>query len=42
MLKGVANVWMPVEEVDRAVDFYENVLGLPLVKREGQWAEGCH
>lgn len=39
MLKGVANVWMPVEDIDRAVDFYENVLGLPLVKRDGQWAE---
>lgn len=39
MLKGVANVWMPVEDIDRAVDFYENILGLPLVKRDGQWAE---
>lgn len=39
MLKGVANVWMPVEDIERAVDFYENVLGFPVVKRDGQWAE---
>jgi predicted enzyme related to lactoylglutathione lyase len=39
MLKGVANVWMPVEDVDRAVDIYESVLDLPLVKRDGQRAE---
>jgi predicted enzyme related to lactoylglutathione lyase len=39
MLKGVANVWMPVEDIERAVDFYENVLGFPVVKKDGQWAE---
>jgi predicted enzyme related to lactoylglutathione lyase len=36
---GVANIWMPVEDTDRAVDFYRNKLGLSLVKRDGLWAE---
>ncbi len=31
MIKGVANVWMVVQDIERAVDFYENVLDL-LVK----------
>jgi catechol 2,3-dioxygenase-like lactoylglutathione lyase family enzyme len=31
MLKGVANIWMPVQDIERAVDFYENILGLPVV-----------
>lgn len=39
MIRGVANIWMPVADVDRAVDFYENILSLPVVKRDGPWAE---
>ena len=39
MIKGVANIWMPVQNIDRAVDFYEDILGLPVVKRDGPWAE---
>jgi predicted enzyme related to lactoylglutathione lyase len=39
VIRGVANIWMPVADVDRAVDFYENILGLPVVKRDGPWAE---
>jgi predicted enzyme related to lactoylglutathione lyase len=39
LIKGMANVWVPVEDTDRAVDFYENTLGLPVVKRDGPWAE---
>jgi catechol 2,3-dioxygenase-like lactoylglutathione lyase family enzyme len=39
MVKGVANIWMPVQDIERAVDFYENVLDLPVVKRDGPWAE---
>lgn len=39
MLKGVANVWVPVADIERAVDFYENILGLEVVKRDGPWAE---
>ena len=39
MIEGVANVWVPVEDTDRALDFYQNSLGFSLVKRDGQWAE---
>ena len=39
MIKGVANVWMPVQDIERAVEFYESILGLPVVKRDGSWAE---
>lgn len=39
MLEGVANVWVPVQDVDRALDFYQNILGFSLVKRDGPWAE---
>lgn len=27
MVKGVANVWVPVEDIGRALDFYQNALG---------------
>ena len=39
MALGVANVWVPVQNTDRAVNFYENTLGLSVVKRDGPWAE---
>src|SRR5215210_3049402 len=39
MLKGVANIWVPVVDIERAVDFYGNTLGLEVVKRDGPWAE---
>jgi catechol 2,3-dioxygenase-like lactoylglutathione lyase family enzyme len=39
MALGVANVWLPVQDTDRAVDFYENTLGLSVAKRDGPWAE---
>jgi len=39
MIEGVANVWVPVEDTDRALDFYQNTLGFSLVKHDGQWAE---
>ncbi|MBA3795351.1 MAG: VOC family protein [Rubrobacter sp.] len=39
MLKGVAVVWMPVQDIDRAKDFYGNILGLPITKEDGDWAE---
>lgn len=39
MLGGVANVWMPVENVERAKGFYADVLGLKLVKEDGKWVE---
>ena len=39
VIRGVANIWMPVADTDRAVDFYENILGLPVIRRDGPWAE---
>lgn len=39
MLKGVAVVWMPVEDIDRAKSFYGNTLGLEVTKEDGDWAE---
>lgn len=39
MIEGVSNIWMPVQDIERAVDFYQNKLGLTLVKQDGQWAE---
>ena len=38
-MQGVANVWVPVQDTDRAVDFYENTLGFSEIKRDGDWAE---
>lgn len=39
MIQGVSNVWMPVQDIDRAMDFYQNKLGLNMVKQDGNWAE---
>jgi catechol 2,3-dioxygenase-like lactoylglutathione lyase family enzyme len=39
MVGGVANVWVPVEDIDRALDFYRNALGFSVIKRDGLWAE---
>ena len=39
MLKGIAVVWMPVQDIDRAKNFYSSTLGLPITKEDGDWAE---
>jgi predicted enzyme related to lactoylglutathione lyase len=39
MVKGVANVWVPVKDIERALDFYQNTLGFSVIKRDGPWAE---
>jgi len=39
MLEGVAVVWMPVEDIERAKGFYGNTLGLTISKEDGDWAE---
>lgn len=38
MPRGVANVWVPVEDVERALDFYQYTLGFAANKRDGPWA----
>jgi predicted enzyme related to lactoylglutathione lyase len=39
MLQGVAVVWMPVEDIERAKGFYRDTLGLSIHKEDGSWAE---
>ncbi len=39
VIKGVANVWVPVRDIERALDFYHNTLHFALIKRDGPWAE---
>lgn len=39
MLEGVAVVWMPVEDIERAKGFYGDTLGLRITKEDGDWAE---
>ena len=39
MIHGVAVVWMPVEDIERAKGFYRDTLGLPIQQEDGPWAE---
>jgi predicted enzyme related to lactoylglutathione lyase len=39
MLRGVANVWVPVEDIERAIGFYGETLTFSVIKRDGPWAE---
>ena len=39
MLQGVAVVWMPVEDIERARGFYRDTLMLPIKNEDGPWAE---
>jgi predicted enzyme related to lactoylglutathione lyase len=39
MVNGVANVWVPVEDIKRALDFYRDTLGFSVIKQDGLWAE---
>jgi predicted enzyme related to lactoylglutathione lyase len=39
MLRGVAVVWMPVEDIERAKSFYRDILGLAIQNEDGPWAE---
>ncbi|TQS42636.1 VOC family protein [Cryptosporangium phraense] len=39
MATGVASVWVPVDDMDRAVTFYRDVLGLKLTDEQPQWSE---
>ena len=39
MVKGVSNVWLPVNDMDRAISFYGDVLGLSVKENYGEWAE---
>ncbi len=39
MLEGVAVVWMPVQDIERAKGFYRDTLGLQITNEDGEWAE---
>lgn len=39
MAQGVAAVWVPVEDMDRAVEFYSSKLGFALGKQGADWSE---
>jgi predicted enzyme related to lactoylglutathione lyase len=39
MIEAVATVWVPVEEMERAIGFYRDTLGLEVEKKDGDWAE---
>ena len=39
MVAGVSNVWVPVEDMDRAVAFYRDALGLTVKKQSPEWSE---
>src|SRR3954447_7332163 len=38
MLKGVAAVWLPVTDMDRAVGFYGETLGFKVTERDDDWS----
>jgi predicted enzyme related to lactoylglutathione lyase len=37
--KGVAAVWVPVDDMDRAVSFYRDALGFELRDQQPDWSE---
>ncbi|MDP9406433.1 MAG: VOC family protein [Actinomycetota bacterium] len=39
MAARVSNVWLPVQDMDRAVGFYRDVLGLEVKMQSPQWSE---
>ena len=39
MVQGVSVVWLPVTDIERALAFYGETLGLEQVRSEGEWAE---
>src|SRR6185436_19906267 len=38
MLKGIAAVWLPVTDMDRAVGFYGETLGFKVTERDDDWS----
>jgi predicted enzyme related to lactoylglutathione lyase len=39
MVDGVAAVWVPVTDMQRAVAFYRDTLGLPVEETDESWSE---
>jgi predicted enzyme related to lactoylglutathione lyase len=38
MVESLATVWLPVTDMDRALQFYEDTLGLDVEQREEDWS----
>ncbi len=39
MIKGISNVWLPVDDMQRALGFYRDTLGLSVKSEQEQWSE---
>jgi predicted enzyme related to lactoylglutathione lyase len=39
MVDGIAAVWVPVSDMQRAVAFYRDALGLPVSETDPDWSE---
>ena len=39
MIKGISAVWLPVTDMQRAVAFYGDTLGLKVTEHDGDWSE---
>ncbi|HEV7654717.1 MAG TPA: VOC family protein [Mycobacteriales bacterium] len=39
MASGVAAVWVPVQDMARAVGFYQDTLGFEVTKQQSDWSE---
>jgi predicted enzyme related to lactoylglutathione lyase len=39
MIKGIATIWLPVTDMNRAVAFYRDSLGLEVIDHDGDWSE---
>jgi predicted enzyme related to lactoylglutathione lyase len=39
MLTKISMIWLPVTDMDRAVTFYRDALGLDVAEHDGDWTE---
>ncbi|PRY68985.1 putative enzyme related to lactoylglutathione lyase [Glaciihabitans tibetensis] len=39
MAAGIATIWVPVEDMDRALAFYRDTLGLDVKSTSSEWSE---
>ena len=39
MITGISAIWLPVSDMNTAVGFYRDTLGLDVVEHDGDWTE---
>src|ERR1700753_1402892 len=39
MIKGISAIWLPVSDMEQAVAFYRDHLGLEVLEHDGDWSE---